>query len=70
MHTLEENKANRLKQPIARRVFREGSNAKGRSYEDYRSSRFKHFAPADMRAGGPVATLMNDSVVGVRRIYN
>lgn len=48
LHTLEENKANRLKQPMARRVFPEGEDAKGRSYEDYRWSRFKHFAPADM----------------------
>src|SRR5688572_22244321 len=50
LHTLEENKANRLKQPMARRVFPEGNDAKGRSYEDYRWSRFKHFAPADMYA--------------------
>lgn len=48
LHTLEENKANRLKQPMARRVFPEGEDAKGRSYEDYRWSRFKHVAPADM----------------------
>ena len=31
MHTLEENKANRLKKPIERRVFPEGKDAKGRS---------------------------------------
>lgn len=48
LHTLEENKANRLKQPMARRIFPEGNDAKSRSYEDYRWSRFKHFAPADM----------------------
>jgi len=48
LHTLEENKANRLKQPMQRRIFPEGKDAKGRSYEDYRWSRFKHFAPADM----------------------
>ncbi len=48
LHTLEENKANRLKQPMARRVFPEGEDAKGRSFEDYRWSRFKHIAPADM----------------------
>ncbi len=48
LHTLEENKANRLKQPMARRVFPQGKDAKGRSYEDYRWSRFKHFAPADV----------------------
>jgi type I restriction-modification system DNA methylase subunit len=50
LHTLEENKANRLKQPMARRVFPEGSDAKGRAYDDYRWSRLKHFAPADMFA--------------------
>ncbi|HWO42234.1 MAG TPA: class I SAM-dependent DNA methyltransferase [Candidatus Eisenbacteria bacterium] len=48
LHTLEENKANRLKQPMARRIFPEGKDAKGRSYEDYRWSRFKNFAPAEM----------------------
>jgi CSLREA domain-containing protein len=48
LNTLEENKANRLKQPMARRIFPEGRDAKGRAYEDYRWSRFKHFAPADM----------------------
>ena len=30
MHTLEENKANRLKKPMERRVFPEGKDAKGR----------------------------------------
>lgn len=48
LHTLEENKANRLKQPMARRIFPTGKDGKGRSYEDYRWSRFKHCAPADM----------------------
>jgi type I site-specific restriction endonuclease len=48
LRTLEENKANRLKQRMVRRIFPEGKDAKGRSYEDYRWSRFKHFAPADM----------------------
>ena len=48
LHTLEENKSARLKQPMARRVFPEGKDAKGRSYEDLRWSRFKHFAPGDM----------------------
>ena len=48
MHTLEENKANRLKKPMERRVFPEGKDAKARSYEDFRWSRFKHFAPAEM----------------------
>jgi type I restriction enzyme M protein len=48
LHTLEENKANRLKKPIGRRVFPEGKDNRGRSYEDFRWSRFKHFAPAEM----------------------
>src|SRR5262245_792253 len=48
LHTLEENKANRLKKPMERRVFPEGKDAKSRAYEDYRWSRFKHFAPAEM----------------------
>ncbi|HQR66223.1 MAG TPA: class I SAM-dependent DNA methyltransferase, partial [Thermoanaerobaculia bacterium] len=50
LQTLEENKANGLKQPIERRMFPEGKDAKGRPYEDFRWSRFKHFAPADMFA--------------------
>jgi len=48
MHTLEENKANRVKKPMERRVFPEGKDAKGRAFEDFRWSRFKHFAPAEM----------------------
>src|ERR1041384_6115969 len=48
LHTLEENKAARLKKPIERRVFPTGKDAKGRAYDDFRWSRFKHFAPAEM----------------------
>ncbi len=51
MHTLEENKANRLGRPMERRVFPDGMDdgaRKRRSFEDYRWTRFKHFAPADM----------------------
>jgi len=48
LHTLEENKANRFKHPIERRFFPEGQDIKGRSYEDLRWSRFKHFAPQEM----------------------
>lgn len=47
-HTLEESKATLLKQPMAKRIFPAGKDAAGRSYEDLRWSRFKHFAPADM----------------------
>src|SRR5947207_5033141 len=48
LHMLEENKSARLKEPMARRIFPEGNDSKGRSYEDLRWSRFKHFAPAEM----------------------
>ncbi len=48
LHTLEENKANRLKKPMARRIFPAGKDRKRRAYEDFRWSRFKHFAPAEM----------------------
>ncbi len=48
MHTLEENKAIRFKKSLERAIFPKGEDAKGRSYEDFRWSRFKHFAPAEM----------------------
>src|SRR5580765_1066693 len=48
LHTLEENKAARLKTPIERRVFPDGKDSKKRKYEDLRWSRFKNFAPAEM----------------------
>ena len=48
LHTLEENKANRLRKPLERRIFPEGKDRKKRAYDDYRWSRFKHFAPAEM----------------------
>jgi len=52
LHTLEENKANRLKKPMERRVFPAGQDGVGkgggRPYEDFRWSRFQHFAPAEM----------------------
>src|SRR5437870_4761857 len=48
LHTLEENKSARLKQPMARRVFPAGKDTKRRPYEDLRWSRFKHFAAAEM----------------------
>jgi type I restriction enzyme M protein len=48
LQTLEENKANRLKRPLERRVFPEGADPDGRPYEDFRWSRFKNFAPAEM----------------------
>lgn len=42
--TLAENKSARLGVPVERRVFPEGSDDKGRSYDDLRWPRFKHFA--------------------------
>src|SRR5258706_1043616 len=51
LQTLEELKATRLKKPIERRLFPKGDDDHPRSprpYADYRWSRFKHFAPADM----------------------
>jgi type I restriction enzyme M protein len=46
LHTLEENKSARLKRPMERRIFPQGKDAKGRSHEDLRWSRFKHLALA------------------------
>jgi type I restriction enzyme M protein len=51
LHTLEENKARATKKPIERRVFPVGKDDHPRTprpYEDYRWSRFKNFAPAEM----------------------
>ena len=48
LHTLEEAKATRLKRPMERSVFPEGQDSRGRSFDDLRWSRFKHFAPAEM----------------------
>ncbi len=50
LHTLEENKSARLKQPMERRVFPAGKDPRKRAYDDLRWSRFKHFAPAEMFA--------------------
>jgi type I restriction enzyme M protein len=48
LHTLAENKANRLGKPIERRIFPEGSDEQGRKYDDLRWSRFKGAAPGAM----------------------
>src|SRR5688572_7525711 len=51
LHTLEENKAARLnRKKLERRVFPEGNDPKGRSYDDLRWSRFKHFEAKEMFA--------------------
>ncbi len=48
LHTLEENKANRLGKPMERRIFPQGNDTNGCAYEDFRWLRFKNFAPAEM----------------------
>lgn len=48
LQTLEENMANRLGVPVTRTIFPDGADDKGRPYADYRWSRFKHLAPAEM----------------------
>ena len=48
LHTLEENKSARLQKPMGRRIFPEGNDRKGRPFEDFRWSRFKHFTPTEM----------------------
>jgi type I restriction enzyme M protein len=48
LHTLEEHRSARLKRPMERRVFPEGTDTRGRPYDDLRWSRFKHLAPAEM----------------------
>jgi type I restriction enzyme M protein len=41
LHTLEENKSARLKQPIGRRVFPPGKDTKGRAYDGRASSTWR-----------------------------
>jgi type I restriction enzyme M protein len=48
IQTLKENKANRLGEPIESPIFPTGSDDKGRPYADFRWSRFKNLAPAEM----------------------
>ncbi len=50
LHTLEENKATRLKKPMERRIFPEGKDPRGRHYDDLRWSRLKNLAPSEMFA--------------------
>lgn len=47
-HTLAESKAIALGTPITNRIFPEGKDAAGRSYDDLRWSRFKNFSPSEM----------------------
>ena len=48
IHTAEENKARRVGKPMARRVFPEGEDPKGRPYADFRWKRLKNLPPAEM----------------------
>jgi len=48
LHTLELNKATRLKNAPTRRIFPEGSDSKGRPYESFRWLRFRHFEAKDL----------------------
>ncbi len=50
LHTLEENRATRLKKPMERRIFPEGRDPEGRPYDDLRWSRLKNLAPSEMFA--------------------
>jgi type I restriction enzyme M protein len=50
LQTLEENKPARLRQPIERRVFPEGSDPRGKLYEQLRWSCFKHAEAREMFA--------------------
>jgi type I restriction enzyme M protein len=48
LHTLDENRANRTKKPIERRIFPEGNDEKDLPYEQLRWSRFKHLEARQM----------------------
>jgi len=50
LETLEERKAQRTGQPMARRLFPEGADVHKRPYEQLRWSRFKHLAAGGMYA--------------------
>ena len=48
LQTLEETKARTLGQPVERRIFPAGKDTKGRSYYDFRWSRFRDFEARDL----------------------
>jgi type I restriction enzyme M protein len=48
LETLEENKANRTKKPMERRIFPSGKDKGGRPYADFRWSRFKNLEAKEM----------------------
>jgi len=47
-HTVEERQAQRLDKSIEWRAYPEGSDERGRAYEDMRWSRFKNFEATEM----------------------
>ena len=63
LHTLEENKSARLKERMARRVFPEGNDSRGRPYEDLRWSRLIPAALADII--GKKIAIAGDGVPGL-----
>ena len=48
VQTLKENRANRTGEPIESPVFPEGTDERGRPFADYRWSKLKNDAPAEM----------------------
>lgn len=48
LQSLAELKANRVNEPIEWSIFPKGDDTRGRSYDDFRWSRFKHRAPSEM----------------------
>ena len=50
LQAVEERKAARTGKPLARRTFPEGTDPRGRPYEELRWSRFRNVAPAEMFA--------------------
>ena len=51
LQTLEENKANRLREPVRADHLLRRNRRQGPPYQDYRWSRFENMAPAEMFAG-------------------
>ncbi len=70
LHTLEENKAARLKlKKLERRIFPEGKDPKGRAYDDLRWSRFKHFEAKEMFEVVDQHVFPFLRTLGVRRLH-
>ena len=50
LQTLDESRAQRLNEPVERRIFPDGNDASGRLYDDLRWSRFKNLEAREMYA--------------------